>query len=290
MFHEQRRLFRRFQDGFERAAKVKVRAFLQNVGKHHDKQVGAFAKRLLLEGFLDLLGGAGDVLDAGNHGLRDQNVAAFDGEGFDVFFQKAAGAFLGAVGRHEIHVVSQIVGFDGGDLGESLGQLDVFGGGGRGLEVHRVRDDGAQHEAGQRFWRLDAVFEKHAGDNGRGAADDFVAEINRPGRGEVVDAVMIHDLENRRLFDVGHGLGKLVVIHEDHRLVFVVDSGVFEQVADQPVLVVDDRIGAEAVFAHFFGGVFHELVDVKHVHAAGHEFLDRGREKQITGSVHRAVT
>ena len=119
-----------------------------------------------------------------------------------------------------------------------------------------------------------AVFIVHLGDDGGGAAHRLVAEVHRAAGLQTADAVVVDDLQNFGLVEAFHGLGGLVVVHQnDATFLQIDDVPAADHAAVFAVLVQDGEI-AVAHLGHHTGNIGHrrdegELHDVVAGHIIG---------------------
>ena len=74
---------------------------------------------------------------------------------------------------------------------------------------------------------------------------------------------MIDDLQNFRLIEAGHGLGRLVVIDEHDTLSFWADQMVAGERADDAVVFIQNGIAAVAAFQHTLADVVDKVVEME---------------------------
>ena len=74
---------------------------------------------------------------------------------------------------------------------------------------------------------------------------------------------MIDDLQNFRLIEAGHGLGRLVVIDEHDTLALRADQMVTGERADDAVVFIQNGIAAVAAFQHTLADVVDKVVEME---------------------------
>ena len=158
--------------------------------------------------------------------------------------------------------------------------VDV-GGGGR-LQHHRVGHDGRQEHRGDGGRYLHAETAELHGDDGGAGAHGQVRELDGGGRHDVADAVVVDDLHDLGLLDAGHGLARLVVVHEDdaaaraHRHVRARDD------ADGEPVSVEHHGLAQRAGHEVLDGLLEQAVLVQHEHVrlgdVLHLLAERGDE------------
>ena len=126
--------------------------------------------------------------------LADADLGARHIEVLEVAHDEVAGgdALDGGLGGEELHAEGFDVG-DAGDFSEFGGGGLVGGGAGRGLEDHRVREDRAEHGAGDVLRRHEAEVVVHALQDRVRAADGHHDDFERSGRGHVAQLVVVDD-------------------------------------------------------------------------------------------------
>ena len=70
---------------------------------------------------------------------------------------------------------------------------------------------------------------------------------------------MVNNLQNLCLFNSLHGLGKLVVVHKDDLLAACIHDVVTGHIAQESLIVIDDRIGVVAAAQHLAPRVLHKF-------------------------------
>ena len=175
------------------------------------------------------------------------------------------------------HLGGKGVDLDARDFGEAVGGGDIDGSAGGAAEDQRIREDGRQQQTGDLRPYLDAVLIVHLGDDGGGAAYRLVAEIDRAAGLEAADAVVVDDLQDLSLVEALHGLGGLVVVHQDDAALAQGDDVAAADHAAVLAVLVEDGEVAVAHLGHHAGDVGHrghegEFHDV----VAGHIVGDGG--------------
>ena len=146
----------------------------------------------------------GDEVKGDEFELTDADLAAVHVEVLEVAEDEGARRAAGnrGLGGEELHAEGLDVG-DAGDLGEFFGGLTVHVGGRRGLEDHRVGEDGAEHGASDVGRDFKAHVVIHALEDGVRAAGGPDDAFERSRGGHVAELVMVDDALEVALINVG---------------------------------------------------------------------------------------
>ena len=226
-----------------------IGAFLQYVGDHQQYGVQAIIMTDPAHTVKKLLRPLRETLGVHAGDLTDRQIVACDVELLIVGSDDHLGALIVA-DRGGEYSFSQILQRDVGNAGHAVGNVNVpLRAGGR-LEHDRVGDDGGSHKARHFRRGHQSLFLIHIRHDGGGAAHRLVADVDGVGGLDVRQTVVIHDFQNVRLIQTGHGLGLFVVIHQNHLLPAGTQQVEPGQRSHHVLMLVQNGVGPEPAFQH----------------------------------------
>ena len=269
------------------APKHQVGALGLHVGEHVKDQRQALAAGGLGQvGAYQRLGGrAGTVghID----GLPHAELGVAAAEHLEVRAEHIVGVAAGQVGAGLKHLLGI-----GGDIlarqrGQRAGGFLVLRGGRGRAEHQRVGQNGREQQPRNGLAGGDVLLGKHLVQDRRRAAHRHVAEVHRPGRLQVADAVVVDDLQDFGLFQPVDGLLALVVVDEDDLLAVQVQQVAAADDAAVAAGFVQDGEVPVPHAGHDLAGVLNGRIDaefqqVARAHKVAHR---RGGGHQPPGGV-----
>ena len=162
------------------------------------------------------------------------------------------------------------------NLRQLLGDHAVERRTGRRTEHQRVRQDGRAQQARDLRLDLHVLLAVHLRDDGRGAAERLVTEIDRPARFYRVDAVVVDNFDNVGRADTVCGLIALVVIDQNDRRALQIEQITLREHTDVSALFIQQRIIADALFGYRALYVIHRVLRLERDKAlAAHDMAHR---------------
>ena len=280
------------------AVEHQVGALGFHIGEHIENQRQALAAAGLgQEGLHQRLGGgAGFVGHIGGLPHAEPHIAA--AERLEVRAEHVLRRAAGQVSAGLKHLLGV-----GGDvlarqLGQRLGGGFILRGRGRRTEHQRVGQNGRQQQARNLAAGRQALLLVHLVENRCRAAHRHIAEVDRPGRFQIADAVMVDDFQNVRFLQTVHGLGALVVVHQNDLLAVQVQQVTAADHAAVLAVLVQNREVAVAHAGHNLLRILDRRIDAEFQQFLGaHKVAHRrgGRDKPrrgvgiVGGCQHRAA-
>jgi len=271
-------------------AEIEHGAVLLDAGKGQHGQVQIFFLRELVQGCLDVPCLQMQVVHGGHDHLRDGQLAAVDLKDLHVALDKLRGAGIHLGGGGGEHFRGEILHIQVRNGGQDVGGGPVLFRGGGGVEVQRVRENGAQHEPCKLNGDGNLVLPEDGCHNGAGGAHDLIPELDRVLRREVVDPVVVDDLQHLGLFNGPDRLGELVVVHQNQFLAGSLHDVVPGYIARQVPVGIRNGVDVVAALQHFPADVLGQLRVCELHQLPLHDLTGRGGEVDVTGGVHGPVS
>ena len=254
-----------------------LRTVVQNTREYHKAQVQILFLGKVVQNILDLIFFTFQCTESRDDDLGDHGLAALDLKVLDILVEQLGDALALDVSTDREHIGCKLIDIQVCDGCQDIRGAPVLFGGRRGLEFQCIREDRSKKKTGEILRDRDLVLTEHSRNDSRRTAYDLISESDRPLCGEIVDPVMVDNFQYFCLIDSADRLGEFVVVHKDDLLVAAVHDVVARRAADDPVVLIDDRIGVIAGAHHLGSDILRELVGIELDDLGRHDLADRIR-------------
>ena len=156
-----------------------------------------------------------------------------------------------------------------GQPGHPLRGPHIPVGAGRGLEHNGVGQDSGGHHAGHLGAGQQPPLLEHRGNDGVGRAHRLIAEVDGMIGLHIGKAVVVNDGQNFRLFQSGHGLGGLVVVHQHNPLAPGAQQMIPGQHAGHTLVFVQNGVAGLSVLEHLLLHIVQPVVQMEALQLLG---------------------
>ena len=179
-------------------------------------------------------------------------------------------------GARAEHLLSILARIDLCDLGQSKTGHLITRRAGRRSEQQRIGNNRGHHETRNILRNLNVILMEHRINNCACTADRLTAEKYRIDSLNCTDSVVIDDFHDLSLLQIVDSLRKLGMVDQNDMLFLCTQQIRRSDHSDILTLIVHDRIGGVAQFAHRLANIIHEIIFLEAYNAFFcHQVLDR---------------